>query len=131
MSNHAVFMKPPNIVYPFGYPSGTNMQVLWRCEAQRYSYVIDADADRYGVTAPELQMTWYAITRRTPKGAWISGRFVLLTAHKRWACPTQEEAIESFIARKQKHIRILMSNLKRAEEELALVLPIRPALRCA
>jgi hypothetical protein len=56
---------------------------------------------------------------------------VLLTANKRWACPTQEEAIESFIARKQKHIRILMANLKRAEEELALVFPLRPALRCA
>ncbi|WP_315729888.1 hypothetical protein [Bradyrhizobium sp. SZCCHNRI2010] len=120
----------PRIVYPYG-PAPDGVPVLWRCEAARYSYVIDADADRYGVTAPQLEMRWHRIDRRTPKGAWASGRFVLLTATKRWACLTEEEALDSFIARKQKHIRILTKQLKRAEEDLALAYPRSAVLRVA
>ncbi|SHH04100.1 hypothetical protein [Bradyrhizobium erythrophlei] len=67
--------------YPFGRaPAGTD--VLWRCEAKRYSYCIDPDADRYGVTDPRIEITWWRVDRRTPKGAWAAGRFVLLTAIK-------------------------------------------------
>ena len=35
--------------YPRG-PAPAGTPVLWRCEAKRYSYCIDPDADRYGVT---------------------------------------------------------------------------------
>jgi hypothetical protein len=38
-----------------------------------------------------------------------------------WACNTEDEAIASFVASKRKQIRILSSQLKRAEAELALV----------
>jgi hypothetical protein len=107
-----------HLVYPRG-PAPTGTPVLWRCEAKRYSYVIDADADRYGVTDPRLEMWWWEIDRATAKGAWVAGRFVLLTATKRWACPTEQEALESFMARKKKQIRILSTQLKRAEADLA------------
>jgi hypothetical protein len=106
--------------YPFGSPP-EGVDVLWRCEAKRYSVVIDPEAERYGVTDPRLEVTWWRVDRRTPKGAWAAGRFVLLSAYRKWACNTEEEAIASFIARKRKQIRILSSQLKRAEAELALV----------
>lgn len=119
-------MIPAHVKYPRGRPPA-DVPVLWRCEARRYSYCIDPDADRYGVTDPQLEMWWWEIERRTPKGAWVVGRFVLLTATKRWACPTEEEALESFIARKRKQIRILSTHLSRAQADLALAYP-RPAL---
>ncbi|WP_315740040.1 MULTISPECIES: hypothetical protein [unclassified Bradyrhizobium] len=120
----------PKLVYPYGRPPNGS-SVLWRCEAQRYSVCIDPDADRYGVTDPQLEMRWHRIISRTPKGAWISGRFVLLTATKRWACPTEEEALESFIARKRKQISILSHKLHRAEQDLALAFPHMHVLRLA
>jgi hypothetical protein len=107
--------------YSFG-PAPAGVDVLWRCEAKRYSVVIDADADIYGVSDPRLEMTWWRIDRRTPKGAWVGGQFIRLTAFKRWACNTEEEAFASFIARKKKHIAILSSQLRRAEADLALAL---------
>jgi hypothetical protein len=108
--------------YPFGHPP-EGMDVLWRCEAKRYSVVIDADADRYGVTPPRLEMTWWQVNRRTDKGAWIGGKFVLLTAVKKWACNTQEDALESFKARKRKQIRLLTAQLTYARRQLALTEP--------
>ena len=108
--------------YPFGNPP-EGIDVLWRCEARRYSVCIDPDRDQYSVTPPRLEMQWWQVNRRTPKGAWIGGRFVLLTATKRWACNTEDEALESFKARKQKQIAILTSKLRLAERELALTDP--------
>jgi hypothetical protein len=108
--------------YPFGQPPD-GVDVLWRCEAKRYSYVIDADSDQYGVTSPRLEMSWWRVSRRTPKGAWTHGHFVLLTARKKWACQTQEDAIASFIARKNRQIAILTAQLRRATDELELTKP--------
>jgi len=105
--------------YPYG-PAPKDVDVLWRCEAKRYSVVIDPDTDLYGVTDPRLEIRWHKVIRRTPKGAWLGDRFVLLTARKRWATNTEDEAIESFIARKHRQIEILKGKLKRAEADLAL-----------
>ncbi|MHC2552431.1 hypothetical protein [Bradyrhizobium elkanii] len=108
--------------YPFG-PAPEGKDVLWRCEAKRYSVVIDPDADRYGVTPPRLEMTWWLVDHRTPKGAWVCGKFVLLTATKKWACETEEQALESFKARKRKQIGILTAQLAYAQRQLALTEP--------
>lgn len=108
------------IRYPAGKPP-KGVDVLWRCQAQRYSIVVDADADIYGVTPPELQMWWYKVRKRTPKGAWIQDRFVLLTANKRYACNTEQEAIDSFRARKLRQIKILEGQLRYAQQELDLL----------
>lgn len=106
--------------YPFG-PAPEGVDVLWRCEAKRYSVVIDAEAEIYGTTDPRLEMTWWRVTKRTPKGArLVEGRFVLLTARKRWACNTRQEALESFVARKRRQIDILDDKLARARKELQL-----------
>jgi hypothetical protein len=113
---------PKHVHYPRG-PAPAGTPVLWRCEAKRYAYCRDPDADIWGVTDPKLEMWWWEIDRVTPKGAWVCGRFVLLTATKRWAVPTEEEALESFMARKKKQIRILSTQLSRAEADLALACP--------
>ena len=97
--------------------------VLYRVEAIRYSYVIDPDMELYGTTKPELQVYWYPVTKRTPCGAWIEGRFVNLQANKRFACNTIEEAVESFVARRQRQIRILKKKLQYAEDDLNLTRP--------
>jgi len=78
----------------------------------------------YGTSDPELVLRKYTVIRRTPKGAWIReygrDRFVLLTARKRFACNTKDEALESFIARKEAQIRKLRGQLKKAKADLAL-----------
>lgn len=48
-------------------------------------------------------------------------KFVLLTANKKFACETKEQAEESFKQRKLGQIRILNEQLKRAKEDLSLV----------
>jgi hypothetical protein len=47
-------------------------------------------------------------------------KFVLLTAKKQYACATKEEALTSFLARKERQIKILEANLERAKRALAL-----------
>jgi hypothetical protein len=98
---------------------------LIRCEAKRYSYTIDADLDLYGVSFPKLEYHYYPIIKRTPKGAWINvysiPKFVLLSANKKFACETVEQAEKSFKQRKLRQIRILNGQLKRAKEDLSLV----------
>ncbi len=58
----------------------------------------------------------YPVLKRTPKGAWLDinarRRFVLAGARKRYACPTIEEARESFLARKAAQRRILVARLR-------------------
>lgn len=106
------------LYYPRGKPA--NGEVLWRCEARTYSVILDAEAEKYGVSDPQLEMTWYPIQRRTPQGAWIEGRFVRLTAVKRWACPTEREALEEFIRRKRLHVGFLEDKLRKVEFALQL-----------
>ena len=66
----------------------------------------------------------YPVVSVTPTGAWIDvfgrKRFVKLNARKRYACPTEVEALESFRARKRRQIRILKHNLAAAEAALRL-----------
>lgn len=104
---------------PFRDPSA-GADVVWRVEAKSYSYVIDADREEYGSTAPRLELYWHQPERRTPKGAIIDGQFTLLSAKRsRWR-NTPDEALASFIARRKSQIRILERQLQRAEFELAL-----------
>lgn len=66
-----------------------------------------------------LTLASYPLIKTTPAGAWIdvygSKKFVLLNARKRYACPTVEEALASYHARKQRQARILRHQLARAE----------------
>jgi hypothetical protein len=108
--------------HPHGKPP-EGVDALWRCEAQSYSYIIDADREQYGFTAPRLELRWYPVDRRTPKGAWVCGEFQLLTAFKKKFSETEEDAINDFKARKRKQIRIVTNQLRRAQIELSLTEP--------
>lgn len=62
----------------------------------------------------------------TPKGAWIldargKRRFVLFSARKKYALRTVEEAMISFLARKERQHRIYTARLRITENAIALV----------
>jgi hypothetical protein len=88
----------------------------------RYEDVRHADVNEYddiGPTYVKLYLRKYKVSKVTPKGVWLSYffvgglcRFVLLDARKRFAHRTREDALESFIARKAKQIRILEKQLE-------------------
>jgi len=115
-------MEPVEVAmkYPIGKPKD-GIDVLWRLDAKRYSIVIDADSDHYGVTDPQLEMWWYKVRKRTRCGAWIDDKFVKLTATKKWACATEADAIESFRRRKEVQISIYKNRLAAAKADLKLL----------
>lgn len=82
-----------------------------------YWYRYDSHPRTDGAT---VNLNSYQVTKETPKGVWLEGRrFVLRGARKRFACPTVEEAAESFVARKRRQINILRAQLRHAEAALA------------
>jgi len=82
----------------------------------RYADVATGDGVR-------VYLRTYSITKETAKGVWIDEygqkRFVLSGTRKCFAHPTVEEARTSFIARKTKQIKILTSQLQRANDALS------------
>ena len=109
--------------YVFGKPP-ENQDVLWRVEFQRYSVcTLDRNGvENYHVTDGRLEARWFPIMRRTPKGArLLDGRFVLLTARKKFACNTILEALQSFKARKERQKTILSSRLAETSRALDAV----------
>lgn len=103
--------------------------VLYRYEETHYAPPADefGDASR-GPGSCEVHLREYRIIRRTPKGYWValdlgdfgisSERFVLASSRKRFACPTEAEARESFRARKRAQIRIYRARIERTEQAL-------------
>lgn len=75
-------------------------------------------------TGDVIVLDTYPVLRVTPAGKWIdvygTERFVRDKAHKHFACETKELALASFIARKQRQIRILRAQLRGAEAALTV-----------
>lgn len=98
------------------------MEYLYRYEDALIAPMPDEFDNIYGPACLRILLHKYRVTRLTPKGAWIKlvldEKFVLLTARKRFACPTIEEAAESFKRRKEAQVRKLKSQLDRAEKAL-------------
>jgi hypothetical protein len=77
--------------------------------------------------------TWiceFTVVRKTPQGVWIElwegkRRFILNSAKKRWALPSREEAVESYIWRRRKQISILQKRLQMAQEELVRAIELK------
>ena len=93
-------------------------ELMYRYEDVRYAAMLDEWENPIGVSRPELRLLTYPIKSRTPKGVWLDmgfgdRKFILLTARKRYACPTKEEALASFVARKERQADILGSQLAR------------------
>lgn len=74
-----------------------------------------------------LVLSSFEVLKHTPAGVWIDEfghgkktRFVLTRARKRYACPTVEEALASYHARKKRQASILRYQLRNAEAALTL-----------
>lgn len=95
----------------------------------------DAFDDRVTGSSTKLQLVEYKVGRVTPKGVWLGHffgmpnpdnvdtrgcRFVRLDAHRRHACPTKEEALQSFLARKERQLSILCKQVQRVKEAIQL-----------
>lgn len=80
---------------------------------------------RYVNYHDRIYLEAYKVIKTTPKGVWIDmdgcggKRFVLLDARKHFACPTKEEALISFRARKARQILLLGSQIRNAKAALA------------
>lgn len=91
----------------------------YRYEDRVYAVIIDADAELYGVSDPRLELREFTVIKETPAGAWLQEawggkRWVKREARKRFACPTKIEALESFIARKERQRAIYAAKARRA-----------------
>ena len=97
----------------------------FRYDSVRYASSLDEFECPVGDGHLEVKLRKFPVLKHTPKGVWINGwrgrRFVLRDARKRYACPTLEEATESFIARKKRQAGIYRARLRDAEEAIKLI----------
>lgn len=109
------------------------MEVLYRYEDWQSTGPTDEWGYSVGPSTTNVNLREYRVIRTTPKGAWIEyyglNKFVKLDARKRFACPTKEEALASFMARKKKQIHILSSQLQNAETALRMADRIQEKLQ--
>jgi hypothetical protein len=110
------------------------IDVFYRCEEMLYAPSLDID-NLAGNVRVAVDLLEFPVMKKTLKGVWLdvcgSKKFVLLTARKRFACQTKEEAIESFIARKKRQILILKNQLRNAEAALDLAVGSYRSRGCA
>lgn len=103
----------------------------YRFEDVQYASLVDEFDNPVGTGRLDVVMRQYKVIKLTPKGVWLcevigdfmspDQRFVRRTARKRFACPTIEEATESFIARKQRQAKILTSQARRALRAIDII----------
>jgi hypothetical protein len=99
---------------------------FYRYESRRYSVTICPDREIFGTSKAELQLIEFKLHSETPKGHWIGiwggkDTWVSKTSKKRYAHPSKDEALQSYVARKKAFVRHSKNRLRRAEEDLALV----------
>lgn len=105
---------------------------LYRVEAVSYSYIIDADYEEYGSTAPALELQAYRVRNWTTYGATLSiysgarPKWVdLRPGAKQWASRSAREAVEQFAARRKRQLYVLEGQMLRARYELQLAEGLR------
>lgn len=116
-------------------------EVWYRYEQRDLAAPFDETGRMPGRTTVELLT--FEVVRRTPKGAWIARlfrtsnefgggggfrgaeRFVLASARRRYACPSRDEAMASFVARKRRQIAVYEARIARAR--VALMLAVEEA----
>lgn len=102
--------------------------LFYRYDDVQYAAPADEWGESRGTGQLVVHLHEYEVTKRTPKGVWLalhgygfrsaSKRFMLTSARKRFACPTEAEARESFLARKRKQIRIYTARIERAKRAI-------------
>lgn len=110
---------------------------LYRFEEHSYAASSGWDDDTWISTGPYLELEAFLIRSITPKGWTIEAdnalgwRFIGREHTKRYALPTVEEALESFIARKEKQESIYLNRAKRARNAILLAVRTRERLASA
>lgn len=119
----------------------TKDQKFWyRYEGVAYAAPLDEYEMPIGSGRKAIRLDAYRVAKETPKGVQLDmgffggdakrgWKFVLLHSRKRFACPTKEEALESFIARKKRQHGILMARAVEAESFMHLALKELSKLR--
>lgn len=99
--------------------AGTSVQ-WFRVESGRYAGPVDEWGESLGRGRCYVEFYEFRFLRKTPRGAWIDvwgkPKFILDGARKRWACPTKQEALESFLARKKRQALILSRQMDDVKE---------------
>ncbi len=93
------------------------------------------DEDSYFPPTVRVSLSTLNLVKETPKGYWIcfgdpkqyygDKRWVSKTSRKRYAYPTKEEALNGFIFRKKRQVRILKAILDIAQTSLELGLELQ------
>ena len=95
-------------------------QEFWyRASGQTYAAMPDEWGESRGVGRTDVHITQYQVLKRTAKGVWLYNfgdrKFVLASARKQFASPTEAAAWESLIHRKKRQITILTNQLETAK----------------
>lgn len=137
-------LRDPRVFYPQGWePTDTfNFRPLYveqkeltdgaprvgdtwyRYEDKRYASSLDEFERPSGLASVVVELRTYEVQRVTPKGVWLGGlfmapRFVRLSAHKRFAHPSKEAAMASFMARKERQSALLRTQLEYVRRAVA------------
>jgi len=98
-------------------------EVWYRYEDVAYSHLsLDVNGGESYYSTLRVELREFEVARHTPKGVWLrvgwDERWVARSARKRFACPTVEEARESFRARKLRQMKIHEARTDRARRAL-------------
>lgn len=99
---------------------------FYRYEARVYAVVgSDGDFELPRIPNPKIELMTYNLHKETPKGYWIGyghpdeihgdSRWVSKTTKKRYAYPTKAEAMNNYIKRTERRIKILESHLLKSK----------------
>ena len=102
----------------------TDQKYAYRFMEMQFAPPLDEWDNPVGQGRVELHLERYPIIKFTPKGVWINNcgrkRWINLHAHKRFACLTIEDALESYKQRKLAQKRILLAQFHKCNKALGL-----------
>lgn len=90
---------------------------FYRYEAKEYAVLgMDGEYESSDIPNPKIELQRYRLIKETPKGYWISQcwdkkpyfkRWISKTSRKRYAYPTKAEALQNYIKRTERRIKIM------------------------
>jgi hypothetical protein len=107
---------------------------FYRYEAVEYASIgYDGEYESPKFPNPKVELREFNLWKETPKGYWIGygnanwtgklkgfGHWVSKTTRKRFAYPTKKEALENFIKRNERRVKILSRQLETCEISISI-----------
>ena len=95
--------------------------VWYRYDDVQYAAPLDEWEVPIGESRVALRLTLLTVTKVTPCGVWLDGyKFILIRAKKQYARHTKQEALTSFLARKERQLGILGAHIHRVQTAVTL-----------